>query len=296
VPAGPDADRVGGVEISVQATPRDASSWLDLARRCETLGVRALLVSDHPGAGPSPFVALAAAAAVTTTLRLGSCVVNAGVRDPLLLAQDVATLDVVSGGRAELGIGAGHTPAEWEMTGSRRPSAAARVDRLLEVAARTSTLLDGGTVAGEFGDVVLRSPRPVQDHVPLTVAGGHPRLLAWAGAHADVVGISGLGRTLADGHSHTVRWSPAEVEETIARTGRRRPVEALVQRVVRREELDDVARETGVRAAELLAAPYVWVGSAVEIRQELQACAERWGITRWVVREAALDTVAELLG
>ncbi|MCM0677447.1 LLM class flavin-dependent oxidoreductase, partial [Micromonospora phytophila] len=99
------------VTFSLQATPSDAASWLDLARRAEAAGFDALLAADHPGAVTSPFVALAAAGAVTTTLNLGSYVSNAGVREPILLATDVATLDVVSGGRARLGLGAGHTPA-----------------------------------------------------------------------------------------------------------------------------------------------------------------------------------------
>lgn len=69
-----------------------------------------LYVSDHPGTGPAPFVALAAAVAVTERIQLGTCVLNAGVWDPVALASEVATLDVVSGGRAVLGVGAGHTP------------------------------------------------------------------------------------------------------------------------------------------------------------------------------------------
>src|SRR4051812_6739664 len=78
--------------ISVQASPCDAASWLDLARRCESAGFDALLAADPPGSGPSPFVALAAAAAVTSRIGLGSYVSNAAVRDPILLAADVATL------------------------------------------------------------------------------------------------------------------------------------------------------------------------------------------------------------
>ncbi len=77
---------------------------------------------------------MAAATSVTTTLRLGTYVLNAGIRDALLIAADTATLDVVSAGRAEVGIGAGHTPAEWEMTGRTRPTAADRVRHLIDVA------------------------------------------------------------------------------------------------------------------------------------------------------------------
>lgn len=100
------------VSVSLQAQPVDARSWLDVARRAETLGLDALLVPDHPGATVAPFVALGAAAAVTERIGLGSNVTNGGVRESIHIAADVATLDLVSGGRARLGLGAGHTPAE----------------------------------------------------------------------------------------------------------------------------------------------------------------------------------------
>ncbi|WP_418607684.1 LLM class flavin-dependent oxidoreductase [Georgenia sp. SUBG003] len=98
------------VSVTVQALPRDAASWLDLAREVEARGFDALTTADHPGSIASPFVALAAAGAVTSRIGLGSYVTNGGVREPQHVAADVATLDVVSGGRARLGLGAGHTP------------------------------------------------------------------------------------------------------------------------------------------------------------------------------------------
>ena len=125
------------VTFSLQAKPTAAAEWLDLARRAEQAGFESLYVSDHPGYGVSPFVALAAAAAVTSQIRLGSYVSHAGVREPVLLATDVATLDVVSGGRAVLGLGTGHNPAEWAAVGRTRPDVRGRVDHCIEVAERT---------------------------------------------------------------------------------------------------------------------------------------------------------------
>jgi probable F420-dependent oxidoreductase len=299
------------VEISVQASPGDTDSWAGLARRCEAAGFRALLVSDHPGTGPSPFVALAAAAGVTSSLRLGSYVVNAGVRAPLLIAADVATLDVVSHGRAELGIGAGHTPAEWEMTGRNRPSPSERVDRLTRVAATVRELLDGHTVpAADISavrDLRLDGPRPVQPRVPLLVGGGNRTLLRWGGAHADVVGLSGLGRTLTDGHQHAVRWSAQQVDEQVdlvrrgAETAGRElpPLEALVHRVIvtgdREATAAPLAQELDTAVEDVLAVPYVWIGTIREISQQLRSARERWGISRWVVRTPALDHATEIL-
>lgn len=275
------------------------------------MGARALLVSDHPGMGPSPFVALAAAAAVTSTLRLGSYVSNAGVRDPLLLASGVATLDVVSDGRAELGIGAGHTPAEWEMTGRTRPTPIDRVQHMISVASVVGELLAGRVapagVAGTQTDVQLSGPRPVQDHVPVLVGGSNRALLGWAGAHADAVGLTGLGRTLPDGHSHIASWSPAQVDTHVGlvragATGAGRPtppLEALVQHVQitddRKGAARAVAAEVELETDAVLNVPYVLIGTTEQIIDQLHAARDRWGITRWVVRATALQDMEKIL-
>ncbi|NHD16406.1 LLM class flavin-dependent oxidoreductase [Actinopolyspora sp. BKK1] len=297
--------------MSVQASPGDQGEWTELAHRCEQIGCRALLVSDHPGIGPSPFVALAAAAVATSTLRLGSYVVNTGVRHPLFIAADVSTLDVVSNGRAEVGLGAGHTPAEWEMTGYQRPAPADRVQRLHTVASAVRTLLDGGIVpASELDaltDVVLDGPRPVQQRVPLLVGGGNPALLRWGGAHADAVGLSGLGRTLPDGHSHTVSWSPGQVDNHVALVqhgadtagAAMPPVELLVQQIIitddREAAAEPLAERLNIPVRDLLAVPYLWIGTVAEIVEQLQRAWHRWGIRRWVVRADALDDLASIL-
>lgn len=295
----------------MQASPVDQGSWVELARRCESIGCRALLVADHPGSGPSPFVALAAAASVTTTLRLGSYVVNAGVHNPLLLAGDVATLDVVSDGRVELGMGAGHTPAEWAMTGRTRPPPAERVERLIAVASAVRNLLTGDTVpaaaADALADVRLDGPLPVQKPVPVLIGGGNRGLLRWAGGHADAVGLSGLGRTLADGHAHTVTWSAAQVDAQVAlvRAGARDagrptpPLEALVQHaqltIDRKAAGRPLAQAAELPAADFLAVPYVLIGTVAQIVEQMHKARQRWGISRWVVRTAALDVAEKVL-
>lgn len=289
--------------FSLQAVPRDAATWLDTARRAEASGFDTLLAPDHPGSCASPFVALAAAAAVTRTIRLGSYVSNAGVREPMLLAADVATLDVVSGGRAVLGLGAGHTPAEWAAVGRARPDARTRIDRCLAVADATRRLLAGDEVTVDTPTLVMRQarltePRPVQEHVPLLVGGNSRRLLRWAAEHADVVGLSGLGRTLADGHSHDVRWSLAAIDAHLD-TVRGAVLEALVQRVVITDDaeaaLSESAERVGVPVAELRQVPYLLVGTEDEIVAAVAEHRRRWGITRYAVREPALETIGPLL-
>ncbi|BBH63359.1 LLM class F420-dependent oxidoreductase [Actinoplanes sp. OR16] len=282
--------------FSLQAQPSDAASWLTLATRAEESGFAALLAADHPGTSASPFVALAAAAAVTSHISLGSNVTNAGVREAAHIATDVATLDVVSGGRALVGLGAGHTPAEWEAIGRSRPGVQGRIDRCIEVASKVRALLDGE----------LESPRPVRDRIPLTIGTANSRLLRWAGENADVVGLSGLGRTLEDGHRHEARWSRSQIEHQISqvRLGMAsRPIpptlEALVQIV---EVTDDAeaaatphADRIGIPVEELLAAPFALIGTLGEIRSSIRRNEQQWGITRYVVREPAFEAAAALL-
>jgi probable F420-dependent oxidoreductase len=298
--------------LNVQAAPRDAAAWTALAQRCERAGVGALLVADHPGSAPAPFVALAAAATATNDLALGTYVVNAGAWEPLALASEVATLDVVSGGRAILGVGAGHTPAEWLMRGLDYPSSTARVGRMVELIEVTRRLLEGEAVTFR-GDHVrtdrahLEVPRPTQERVPLLVGGNGSRVLHYAAQHADVVALSGLGRTLPDGHRHEVDWATDRIDERVElvhiaaeAVGRSPELEALVQRLEITDDAYGAAAQLAeqlhqVTADDLLAAPYVLFGTVDELVAELRAHQRRWGISRFVVRAGALDDAETLL-
>ncbi|MEU4793588.1 LLM class flavin-dependent oxidoreductase [Micromonospora tulbaghiae] len=297
--------------FSVQAHPTDAASWTELARTVEAAGFDALFAADHPGDCASPFVALAAAAAVTSTLGIGSYVSNAGVREPILLAADVSTLDVVSGGRARLGLGAGHTPVEWRAVGRERPNVAGRVRRCVAVAEAVRSLLAGHEVTVDTEELTmhaarLKEPRPVQDRIPLTVGSANSTLLRWAGAHADVVGLTGFGRTLPDGHQHEVRWRADQIEAQLAHVaagaaGRDTPpvLEALVQHVAVTDDAEAAAAvtatETGLTPAEVLATPFVLIGTPDEIVSTVARHERRWGVTRFVVRAGAVDALAPLL-
>lgn len=289
--------------FSLQVVPENAAEWLDTARRAEAMGFQALTTADHPGSCAAPFVALAAAAAVTTTIRLGSYVVNAGIREPMLLATDVATLDVVSGGRAVLGIGAGHTPAEWAAVGRQRPDLRGRVERFIAVAEATRRLLDGEQVTVDgphlrMTEARLAKPRPVQERVPLLFGGGNTELLRWAAEHADVIGLSGLGRTLADGHSHDARWRLDQIDAQVDLV-RGKELEALVQVFEitddREAALAEPAGRLGLSPDELSQVPFMLVGTEDEIAAAIDGHRRRWGITRYAVRRNALDRIGPLI-
>ncbi|KXK58714.1 F420-dependent oxidoreductase [Micromonospora rosaria] len=297
--------------FSLQARPDNAEDFLRLARAAEAAGFDTLHCADHPGVIADPFLALAAAAAVTSTIRLGPYVANAGIREPMPLAVAVASLDLISGGRARLGLGAGHTPAEWRAVGRERPDVAGRARRFRAVAEAVRDLLAGAEVTVDSPDLTvhaarLAAPRPVQERVPLIVGTNNSTLLRWAGAHADVIGLSGLGRTLPDGYAHQVRWREQEIEAQLALVAegaadRAEPParEALVQLFAVTDDaeaaLADFARDTGLTTAELLASPYVLVGTEDEIVTAVGRHRRRWGVTRFVVRADAFDQLAPLL-
>jgi probable F420-dependent oxidoreductase len=300
------------IRFGVQADmTSDAHTWVELARKVEALGFDALYVADHPGVTASPFAALVAAAAVSSTLKLGTYVCNTGVREPVALAGDAATVDVLSNGRLILGLGAGHTPVEWTMNGSDYPSARARVGRLGEMVDVVTWLLAGEVVAfdGQYvhtDSAFLVAPRPVQSKVPLLVGGNGKQLLRIAASHADIVSMTGLGRTLEDGHRHTADWSAESIDERVAivrsEVGDRDVVlDALVQHVEITADRAAAAAERVARAvpgltpAVVLAAPYALVGTVDEVIEELNQHRERWGFTSYVIRVDAIDIVAPLL-
>ena len=298
------------IRISVQGQASDGAGWLHLARTVEDFGFDTLYVADHPGALPSPFVFLAAASSVTQHLKLGTCVANAGLWDPYALASEVATLDVLSDSRTVLGLGAGHTPSEWRMRGTSIPSPSRRVARLIEVASATRSLLAGETVtlSTEFVNLNAASlAGPANRDIPVLIGGAGSKVLRFAAATADIVGVTGLGRTLADGHHHEVDWSESALDRMFdlvrsvpSHSGRRPAVEALVQHV---EITDDpLATATALRAAvpgaaprDLLNSPFIWLGSAESIATALVAYEHRWGINRYVVRSRSLAPAASVL-
>lgn len=301
---------VRDIAVSVQAEPADLKSWLALARRLEASGFRGLLAGDHPGSGAAPMPALGAAAAVTRTLQLGTYVIQAGVREPMHVAADAATLDILAPGRVVLGIGAGHTPREWSDVGRERPAPPERAERMAEFAEAVSRLLRGDTVTLDGRHLTLRNS--LLDGLPtgrvkLAVGGGHPQILGVAARLADVVSLSGLGRTLPDGHRHEVRWTQADlrgqlqlVEDEARRANRAPVIDALVQsvrvtadRAAAIEQLS--ARIPGASAEDVARSPFVLIGSHEEMARQLVAQAADFGITSYVVREPAVPDIERVL-
>lgn len=179
--------------VAAQAQSHDA--WVAVARRAEELGYSTLLMPDRTSVGTlAPFAALAVATEATKLLRVGSYVLSSGYRHPVLVAREAATLDMLSNGRFELGLGAGVSPAEFQQMGIPAGSAGTRVAQLEEALQLIKRLFTEETVnfAGKHYTVtsLKGNIRAVQQpHPPLLVAGTGERMLKLAAREADIIAI-----------------------------------------------------------------------------------------------------------
>lgn len=294
--------------FGLQTTTGQEVDIVDTGRRAEATGFDVMLASDHVGPGRAPLPMLAAVAATTTTLRLGTLVLNADMRNPVQLAWDVTTIDHLSGGRFELGLGAGHSPHEYAETGIELRPAAVRKAAMAEQVEIIRRLLDGETVDwdGEHHRLAgAHVDRAVQQRLPILVGGNGDALLSHAARHADIIGLQGLGRTREDGHRHDVKWGADHLDAQVAciraAAGDRADeleLNALVQVVVVTDDAagatDELcARNDGLDPVDLAQTPYVLIGSVNQIVEKLYRCRERWGISYFVVR--ALDAFAPVI-
>jgi probable F420-dependent oxidoreductase len=287
---------------------RSRKEWVELARRAEDTGFDMIVTADHLGA-PAPLVPLAVAAEATERLRIGTMVLNNDFYRPSLLARDVATLDLLSDGRMELGLGAGHARPEYERAGIPFDPPGRRVERLAESVTLLRRLLDGEAVTeqGEHYDLRAESvaPRPVQARLPLLVGGGGDRVHGIGARLADGVGFTGLGRTLDDGHHHEpAGFAPGRVDEQVAHVRRAAgdrieaiELQVLVQAVVVtkdpvRAAEDLIGERLGSMSVEdVLATPYLMVGTEWELIDRLIERRERWGFSHYTVRPDALGQI-----
>jgi probable F420-dependent oxidoreductase len=295
-----------------------AERWLDLSRRAEALGFDTLLIRDHFVEEPfghqfAPFSALAAAAMVTSTLRLGTLVIDNDYRHPAVLAKEVATLDLLSGGRFELGIGAGWLKAEYERTGIPFDRPGIRIDRLEESITILKEQLRGESVSfeGQHYQVDGLTSFPLsqqQPHPPILIGGGSPRILRLAGREGDIVGILttsvGTGVVVDDPRLR----SASAVEERLSwvreGAGDRYPeIElSLVPTIVitpdRPAAIERVIADHGwsdVTPADVRDMPAIFVGTLDEIADQMLERRENLGFSYFVVTDDLMDEVAPLV-
>jgi probable F420-dependent oxidoreductase len=292
--------------------PSGHDEWVGTARRVEDLGFSTLTVADHLVDGCiSPFAALGVAAEATSTLRIGTLVLNNDLRHPVVVARETLALDSLSGGRVELGLGAGHGFPEYDSAGIRFDDGATRVARLAEAVEVLDGLLRGNEVTFDGDHYQLRGhrawpPATQRPRPPILVGGNGHRLLRMAAGCADIVGLSGTGRTKADGLTHEATgFPPQAVDERVAlvrAASTRRDVElhALIQQVIvtndptgAAEGLRKLVPELSVE--DILVTPYVWIGTVESICDKIRAARERWGFSYFTLFQHSLGAATPLV-
>lgn len=296
----------------------DGAAWLDEARRVEDAGVHTLLVRDHFTAVPfgpqlAPFTALAAAAAVTTRLHVGTLVLSNDYRHPVVVAHEAASLHQVSGGRFELGIGAGWYQPEYDAAGMSFDPAGRRIDRLAESLTVIRRLLDGDAVrhAGDAYRVDGLELDVVPDRrgaPPLLVGAGGPRMLRLAAHHADIVGILPAPIKGSEDTDHPEDRLPAAFDRKVdvlrAAAGDRfdrlelSAFATFVRTDRRRAATEDLIGRrgwSGIDVETVWQMPTLFVGSVEQIREDLLARRERYGLSYLVTSDDDLPVLAELL-
>lgn len=298
-----------GVNVRTAAS---AADWIALARKLEDLGYSTLNLPDHLTELPAPFPALASAAAATTRLRVATLVLNNDFRHPVLLAREAATLDVLSGGRLQLGLGAGYVKAEYEEAGLPFDRGGVRVERLGEAVAILKRLFEGQpvTFAGRHYQVTKHTiyPRPLQQpRPPILIGGNGPRLLTLAATEADIVGLTGVTFDRGGTGRDLSGFPPAGVDERVRlvreAAGTRLDqleLNALVQQVRVTEDRRGAAEELSRRwprltVTDILETPFVLLGSVDEIVEQLIVRRARWGISYYVIFEVSIDAFAPVV-
>jgi probable F420-dependent oxidoreductase len=297
-------------------TPGEALSrkdWVDKARKAEDLGYSILLYPDHFVNPMATVPALSAAAEATTTLRVGSYVFDNDFRHPAMVAKEAATLDLLSDGRFELGIGAGWHGPEYEQTGIPFDPPGVRVDRLAEAVSIIKGLFGEAPVdfSGKYYSVrgLEGLPRPVQQpHPPIFIAGGAKRVLSLAAREADIVGLH--LRTYADGSGGDI--ASTSVDATLEKLEWIRQAagdrfgdlefNVLVSRLSisdnptrAAEEIVSKANRPGLTTDLLLESPNALIGTPEGIAETLQMRRERYFISYIVVSDDDMEAFAPVV-
>lgn len=302
----------------VAESVRDGPAWADHARAAEGAGVGSLLLRDHFSAGAfgqqlAPFSALAAAAAVTTRLRLGTLVLSNDFRHPAIVAHEAASLHHLSGGRFELGLGAGWYQPEYDAAGLSFDAPGQRIERLEESLTILRGLLDGNRVQhhGAWYQINGLELDVMPEHhgrPPVLIGAGGPRMLRLAARHADIVGLLPApikgSEDRDDPHDRLAQAFDRKLAVLREAAGDRfgdlelSAFAAFHITTRRRSGTEDLITQRGWGGIEVDAVwqmPAIYIGSPAQIRDDLQARCERFGLSYLVTSDRDLPTLTEVI-
>lgn len=296
-----------GVQVAAAA---DAAAWADLARRAEALGYDVLAMPDHVGIQFAYAPALAAAACTTTRLRIGTLVLATDFRQPATVAGEATTLDLLSGGRYELGLGVGGSLLDdYTLLGLPFAPPGIRVGRFAESLAAIKGLFGAEpvTLAGRHVRLggLVGFPRPVQrPHPPILIGAGGARMLALAAREADIVsvlvGMSPAGEfDLRDVRATALDAKVALLRASAGDRFARLELHLLVQQLA----IGDAAPQVGAALAgrwhltpeEVAETPYALIGTVDSIVAQLVARRRRFGFSYYTVRDRDMAAFAPVV-
>lgn len=300
--------------FGVQAAPApDVAAWRKRVSDFESMGYSTVFLPDHLDAQWAPVVGLAVAAEATERLRVGSLVLSNDYRHPLVLAKELSSLDLVSEGRLEVGLGAGWLRSDYEMAGIAYDPASVRISRLAEAAAilrglwsKPDTPLD---FEGEHYRIskALCEPRPFRPGgPPLTIGGGGERILSLAAAVADVVGVNPSLASGAVDDAAIASALPERFDQRLSwvrRAAGERMGELEIQCLTfmvevgrgARQRLEAIAGHFGLAAEVASEIPVVAFGEVEELCELLFRRRERWGFNYWVVHDHEAEAFAPVV-
>jgi probable F420-dependent oxidoreductase len=280
----------------VSARAESGDEWIERARRVESLGYSTLVMPDGLGPTLTPIPALGVLAGATRTLRLGTFVLHNDLRNPVLLAREIATLDLLSGGRVEIGLGAGRPDAvnDNRKLGIPFGSPGERVSRLAESVAILKALLAGETVdapgpyyAAAGADLF---PKPVQrPRPPIMIAAGQPRLLGIAAREADIVTIA--APPASNAYERAVERLREAAPERFDR------LELCLNLLAAGAGLHPIAARGGLQLDDLVrsGSPAVLTGSPDEMAEQLRRTRDRLGFSYVILWEGWAESFAPVV-
>jgi len=283
---------------------------MELARHIEGLGYDTLVMPDHFGARFALAPALVLAAEATSRLRVGSLVYDNDFRHPALLAQEVATIDLLTDGRFEFGLGAGWLKSEYDAAGLPFDDGATRVERMAEALQVVKALFSATASSheGRFYKLtgLVGSAKPEQaPHPPVLIGGGGRRLLTIAAQEADIISImprsrrDGSGLEDADASPEAFTRKLAWIRDAAGDRFATIELNTLVQTVVitdrPREAAAPLATEYGMEIDQVFETPLVLIGSVDQIAEALEKRRERFGLSYVTVFEKDLENLGKVI-
>jgi probable F420-dependent oxidoreductase len=287
------------------------TSWPELARKVEDLGYSTLTVSDHLDDQLAVTPALMAAADATTTLRLGSLTYCNDFHHPVVLAKETATIDLLSGGRLEVGLGAGWMTTDYEQGGIALDRPGVRIERLAEAVEIVTSLWGEGPCRFDGDHYQVHgldgTPKPLQQpRPPILIGGGGRRVLSLAGQVADIVGLNialGSGRidaaagptATAGSTDEKLRWIRAAAGDRFDEIELHVRVHLAMVTEDRVGVADAVAPAFGLTPDEALESPHALAGSVSQIVDQCLERRERYGISYIGLGLDAIDAMAPVV-